>query len=168
MVNPPVFYVRSHSYSTYLGLGVLGGVPCDLPREVVRDALAMSLGARSSASFSGMVDNRCERPVHHDWPLVSIAQTNAEDVETPLAIDFSFLQSSNDSFLVEYVWDGENVNSGNVSKWVASKLKSIATTIGVALSGYESEVIHLLSRIEKKGVVPKQSVQRTPSTIRRQ
>jgi len=55
-----------------------------------------------------------------------------------------------------------------VSKWVASKLKSIAATIGVAFSGYESEVIHLLSRIEKISIVPKQSVQRTPSAIRRQ
>ena len=49
----------------------------------------------------------------------------------------------------------------------AQKLKSIATTIGVAFSGYESEVTHLLSRIEKNNVVPKQSVQRTPSAIRR-
>jgi len=55
-----------------------------------------------------------------------------------------------------------------VSKWVASKLKSIAATIGVAFSGYESEVTHLLSRIEKNSAVPKQSVQRTPSSIRRQ
>ena len=115
-----------------------------------------------------MVDNRCEHPVHHDWPLVSIAQTNVEDVETPLAIDFPFLQSSNDSFSEEDIWDGENVNFGNVSKWVASKLKSIVATIGVAFSGYESEVTHLLSRFEKNSIVPKQSVQRTPSAIRRQ
>ena len=47
---------------------------------------------------------------------MSIAQSNVEDVETPLAIDFSFLQSSNDSFSVEDIWNGENVNSGNVSK----------------------------------------------------
>ena len=51
---------------------------------------------------------------------------------------------------------------------MASKLKSIAATIGVAFSGYASEVIHLLSKIEKNSVVPKQSVQRTPSAIRRQ
>ena len=51
---------------------------------------------------------------------------------------------------------------------MASKLKSIAAAIGVAFSGYESEVTHLLSRIEKNSVVPKQSVQRTPSAIRRQ
>ena len=102
----------------------------------------MNLRSRSSASFSGMVDNSCEHPVHHDWPLVSIAQSNVEDVETPLAIDFSFLQSSNHSFSVEDIWDGENANSRNVSKWMASKLKNIGATIGVTFSGYESEVTH--------------------------
>jgi len=58
-----------------------------------------------------------------------------------------------------------------VSKWVASKLKSIAATIGVAFSGYESEVTQLLSRIERSSVgcgVPKQSVQRTPPAVKRQ
>jgi len=57
-----------------------------------------------------------------------------------------------------------------VSKWVASKLKSIAAAIGVTFSGYESEVIHLLSRIEKNSIgcgVPKQSVHRSPPAIRR-
>ena len=38
----------------------------------------------------------------------------------------------------------------------------------VAFSGYESEVTHLLSRIEKNTSVPKQTGQRTPSAIRRQ
>jgi len=58
-----------------------------------------------------------------------------------------------------------------VSKWVASKLKSIAATIRVAISGYESEVTQLLSRMEKNSVgcgMPKQSVQRTPTAVRRQ
>ena len=45
-----------------------------------------------------------------------------------------------DSFFVEDIWDGENVDYGMVSKWVASKLKSIAATIGMAISGYESAV----------------------------
>ena len=79
--------------------------------------------------------------------------------------------SPNESFSVEDIWDGENVNSGMVSKWVASKLKSIAATIGVAFSGYESEVIHLLSRIKKNTTgcrVLKQSVQRSPPAISRQ
>ena len=54
---------------------------------------------------------------------------------------------------------------------MAFKVKSIATTIGVAISGYESEVTQLLSRIEKNSIgcgVPKQSVQRTPPAVRRQ
>ena len=38
----------------------------------------------------------------------------------------------------------------------------------MVFSGYESEVTQLLSRIEKNSVVPKQSVQRTPSAIRSQ
>ena len=84
-----------------MGLGALGGVPCDLPREVVRDALAINLGVRSTASFSGEVDKRCEHSVHYDRPFVSSAQTNVEDAKTPLAIDFSFLQSSTDSFSVK-------------------------------------------------------------------
>jgi len=81
------------------------------------------------------------------------------------------MQSPNESFSVEDIWEGENVNSRMVSKWVASKLKSIAATIGVAFSGYESEVIHLLSRIEKNSSgcgMPKQSVHRSPPAIRRQ
>jgi len=42
VVNPPpLFSVANHSsHSVDLGLSVFGGVPCDLPREVVRDALA--------------------------------------------------------------------------------------------------------------------------------
>ena len=82
-------------------------------------------------------------------------------METPLAIDFSFLQSSSDSFSIKDIWGGENVNSGNVAKWEASKLKSIAATISVAFSGYESKVIHLLSRLEKNTIVPKQCAQDT-------
>ena len=58
---------------------------------------------------------------------MSITWSNVEDVKTPLAIDFSFLQRSSDLFSVEDIWDGElTVNSGNVSKWVASKFKSVA------------------------------------------
>ena len=58
-----------------------------------------------------------------------------------------------------------------MSKWVASKLKSIAATVGVAFSGYENEVIQLLSRIEKSGFgggVLKQSMHRSPPANRRQ
>ena len=86
----------------------------------------------------------------------------------PLAVDFSFLQNSDESFSVEDVWDGQNVNSEKVSKWVASKLKGIASCIGVAVSGYETKVIQLLSRIERNNSLPKQNVVRTPLATRRQ
>ena len=58
-----------------------------------------------------------------------------------------------------------------MSKWVASKLKSIAATVGVAFSGYENEVIQLLSRIEKSsfgGGGLKQSMHRSTPANRRQ
>ena len=54
---------------------------------------------------------------------------------------------------------------------MASKLESIVANMGVAFSGYESEVIHLFYRIEKNSVgygVPKQSVHKTRMAIRRQ
>ena len=64
-------------------------------------------------------------------------------------MDFSCLHNNSGSFSVEEIWDGQNLNQELVSKWVASKLKSIVGCIGVAFSGYELEVIQLLSRIEK-------------------
>jgi len=74
----------------------------------------------------------------HNWPLISVGPpSGSEDLVAPLAVDVSFLQNSNESFSVEDVWDGQNVNSENDSKWVASKLKGIASCIGVAVSGYE-------------------------------
>ena len=48
-----------------------------------------------------------------------------------------------DSFSAEEIWDSENVDSRRVTKWVASKLKSIAATIGVAFAGYESYFLEL-------------------------
>jgi len=59
------------------------------------------------------------------------------------------------------------MNQELVSKWVASKLKSIAGCIGVAFSRYELEVIQLLSRIKKNITSSKPSVQRTSPTSRR-
>ena len=121
-----------------MGLGIHGSVPslpCDLLREVVRDALAVSLGSRSSTSFSGVGLNDCEHS-ENVWLIVSVARSNIEDVKTPLAVDFSFMKSPNESFSGEDIWDGENVNSGMVSKWVASKLTCIVATIGVAFLGY--------------------------------
>uniref|UniRef100_A0A7C8ZC57 Uncharacterized protein n=1 Tax=Opuntia streptacantha TaxID=393608 RepID=A0A7C8ZC57_OPUST len=85
----------------------------------------------------------------------------------PLAVDYSFFQRPNKAFTVEEVWDGENLNSELVSKWVASKLKSIAVCIGVAFSGYEMETIQLLSRIEKSSVPVKTTMQRSPPSSRR-
>ena len=38
----------------------------------------------------------------------------------------------------------------------------------MTLSGYEHEVIHLLSRIENSNVMPKLTVQRTPPSSKRQ
>ena len=67
------------------------------------------------------------------------------------------------------MWDGENVNSEKVSKWVASKLKGIASCVKVAFSECENEVIQLLSRIGgKNSISPKVSVVRTPLATRRQ
>ena len=141
-----------------------------MPREVVRDALPVNLGARCAATVSGQGLNLFE-PSENVWPLVSVAQSNDLDEVTPFAVDFSFIQSAQDSFSVEDIWDGDNVDSGMLSKWVASKLKGIAATIRVPISGYEYEVTQLLSRIEKNSAghgVPKQSVQRTPPAVRRQ
>ena len=76
-------------------------------------------------------------------------------------------QSPSNSNSTEDVWDGETINLENVSKWVASKLKSIARCIGVAFSVYEMETIHVLSRIEKSIVPAKLSVQRSPPSSRR-
>ena len=73
VVNPPLFPMGNHSsHSVDLCLGVFGSVPCDLPREVIRDSLAMSLESRTNASFSGVGVNNYEHSVY-DWPLVSVA-----------------------------------------------------------------------------------------------
>ena len=69
--------------------------------------------------------------------------------------------------MVEEVWDDENLNSELVSKWVTSKLKNITGCIGVAFSGYEMEIIQLLSRIEKSLVPDKATVQRSLPSSRR-
>jgi len=50
----------------------------------------------------------------------------------------------------------------------ASKMKSIASCIGVNLSGYEKEVAQLVSRIEKKNGVVKPVPHRTPLAARKQ
>jgi len=72
----------------------------------------MSLGSRSSTFISGLSVNNCKH-FARDWPLVNVTQS--KDVENPLAIDFSFLRSSNNSFSDYDIWGGQNVNSRNVS-----------------------------------------------------
>jgi len=94
--------------------------------------------------------------------------SGVDDSVASLAVDYSYFQGPSNSYSVEDVWDGMNVNSDKVSKWVASKLKSIAARIGVAFSVYDHEVIHLLSRIESSNVTPKPAVPRTPPSSRRQ
>ena len=118
-------------------MDLYGSVPCDLPLEVVRDALALSVGSRNFASFSE--DNVAEWvPFMQDRPLISVGSSLVSySLETPLAVEFSVLHNSIESFALEDVWDGENVNTGNVSKWAASQLKSTAACIVVAFSGYE-------------------------------
>jgi len=38
--------------SLQLGVGLYGGILCDLPQDVVRDALALSVGSRNSGGGS--------------------------------------------------------------------------------------------------------------------
>ena len=52
--NPTIFSVESHySLPVDLNLGIYGNFPCDLPRVVVRDALAVNLGTRCGATGLG-------------------------------------------------------------------------------------------------------------------
>ena len=91
VVNPPFLSIEHRDFQPVnLGLGVYGSVPCDLPKEVVRDALAISLGSQSSASFSGAGLNDCDHS-KNVWPIV--ARSNVKDAETSLAVDFSYMQS---------------------------------------------------------------------------
>ena len=61
VINPPFLSMEDRDFHPVnLGSSVYGSVPCDLPGEVVRDALAISLGCRSSASFSRLGLNKVE------------------------------------------------------------------------------------------------------------
>ena len=102
------------------------------------------------------------------WPVTmeEITTKGKESVE-PLAVDFSFFQKPCTNYSAEEVWDGEKLNSDIVSKWVASKLKSIAGCIGVAFTGHEMETIQLLSRIERSLTPALNSAQRSPSSSKR-
>jgi len=172
VVNAPssLFTIANHtSLSPHnWGLDLCGGAPRDLPRELVHDAIATSMSSRNNAPTFRFRDTTQEH-AGHEWPLVPMGScSRVDDSVEPLAVDYSCFQGPSNSYSEEDVWDGTNVNSDKVSKWVASKLKSIATYIGVAFSGYEHEVIHLLSRIESNNVTPKPAVQRTPPSSRRQ
>jgi len=148
------------------GLDLHSMVPSELPRDVARDALVLTTG--SSGPSSVMVNcndlhNRLE------WPSLQMGSfSDVEILETPLAIDFSYQQSHSDSFSAEGIWEGGKVNPEKVSKWVAAKLRGVTACLGVAFSGYENEVINLLSRIEKNVVLSKPSVLRSPPVVRRQ
>jgi len=123
------------------GSDLCSSIPRELPKEVVGDAVAIS--SCNIPSSSGMRDNRNEHHNIFDWPLLQMGNTSkAEMLETPLVVDFSYLQSPADSFFIEDIWDGGKVNSKNVSKWLASKLKGFAARIWVAFSGYENEGIN--------------------------
>ena len=75
-----------------LDVGVYGSDPGVLSREVVRDALAINVGSRSCASSLrvGLIEYGHSESVR---PAMSVARSNVEDVDYPLAVDFSFLQS---------------------------------------------------------------------------
>ena len=134
---------------------------------LVPQAQLVPLNFNSRVGMEGEWGNRKKGAVQ-DSPLVKLAHTSkGEEPYVPLAVDFSFFQSPNDGYSVDDVWDGENLNPEMVSKWVASKLRSIAGCIGVAYSGYEMETIQLLSRIDKSFATAKSSVKRFPPSSRR-
>ena len=67
-------------------------------------------------------------PSQTHWSLVhSSARQLDSDVLEPLVVDFSFLHNDSENFSVNDVLDGSNIYSENVSKRVASKMKSIAS-----------------------------------------
>ena len=78
------------------------------------------------------------------------SHSRVDDLVEPLAVYFSCFHGPNDSYLIQDVWDGENIIPEIVSKWFASKLKSIAECVRAAFSGYEHEVIQLVSRTQCK------------------
>jgi len=128
------------------------GAPSESSRGVDREAGALVFTTHESFSVDKVGDKGQGSVL--EWPLISSGIfSRAEDMIEPLAVYFSCLQSPSGSYSVEDVWDAQNINQVLVSKRVASKLKSIAGCIGVAFSGYELEVIQLLSRI-KKSITP--------------
>ena len=126
-------------------------------------------GIKSPVLFhnQGERDKEVEASVR-EWPLALMENTpKGKESYEPLAVDFSFFQRPCTDFSVEEVWDGKNLNTEIVSKWVASKLKVIAGCIGVAFSGHEMETIQLLSRIERSLAPVETSAVRSSSSSRR-
>jgi len=77
--------------------------------------------------------------------------SDAEFLDTPLAVFFSFEQSPIESFSVEDIWEDGKVDSMKVSKWVAAKLKGVAACLGVAFSGYEMRLS--IFWLESRGIL---------------
>jgi len=98
------------------GIDLCGGVPCGVPREVVRDTIAMSMSSRNNAPTSRFWDTTQEL-AGHEWPLVPLGScSGVDDSVAPLAVDYSCFQGPTNSYSVEDVWDGMDVNSDKVSK----------------------------------------------------
>ena len=67
----------------------------------------------------------------HEWPLVPMGScSRVDDSVAPLAVDYSCFQGPSNSYSVADVWDGMNVNSDKVSKWVACNLKARPPVLG--------------------------------------
>lgn len=165
-LSPPSFFSVGNHVVQNWNVGLSRSLPYDLPREVAKDGLIMSIGpcGPSKPTVSVHVDY----PSQTNSPLVELSEPQLDlNVLEPLAMDFSCLCNPSENCHVNDIWDGSNIYSENVSTWVASKMKSIAFCIGVAISGHEKEVAQLLSRIEKKNCVPKQASLRTAPAIRK-
>ena len=97
------------------GLDLSSSISCKLHIELVHNGLAMS--SRSISFSSAMRDYKNEHHNIHDWPLLHMGNASAAELlESPLAIDFSYLHSPANSFSDEGNWDANTVNFDNVSK----------------------------------------------------
>jgi len=70
------------------GLDLHNNIPCELPREVGRDALVMS--SWSSGSSSEMMVKSVDLHNRLDWPSLQMGNSSDARKETPLAVDFSY------------------------------------------------------------------------------
>ena len=74
-ISSSLFSVGS---SLQLGVGLYGSVSCDLPQDVVRDALVLSVGQRNFGGVSKDNFARGEPPVHN-WPLISVGPPSGSE-----------------------------------------------------------------------------------------